>query len=88
MSACWAALLLQLPQSKHLLPDMQPQFHGMVPVAGGQFGKLQHDSNQWSNSLKQCASVCNSLTLVNRMSLVGDAADYSAFKLCEATFVV
>lgn len=68
--------------------DLQPQFHGMLPVVSGRLRHLQRASIQWPNSLKQCAAVCNSLSLASKGSLVGDPADYSAFVATEATFVV
>ena len=67
---------------------MQPELHGFVPVDAGAFEDLQQDPVHWSNSLKQCAAVCNSLNLVNRQEVVGDLADYTAFKACEACFLV
>ena len=67
---------------------VQPELHGMVPVEGGQFGGLQRMATRWPNRLKQAAAVCNSLTLINRKQVVGDAADKQAFKAVEAQFVV
>ena len=67
---------------------VQPELHGMVPVEGGQFGGLQRMAMRWPNRLKQAAAVCNSLTLINRKQVVGDAADKQAFKAVEAQFVV
>ena len=69
-------------------PWLQPELHGFVPVTAGAFEALQQDPVQWSNSLKQCAAVCNSLNLVNRQEVVGDLADFTAFKACEARFLV
>lgn len=67
---------------------VQPELHGMVPMEGGQFGGLQRMAMRWPNRLKQAAAVCNSLTLINRKQVVGDAADKQAFKAVEAQFVV
>ena len=67
---------------------MQPRLHGMLPVANSKFRKVQQSAVKWPASLKQCAALCNSLTLVNKGVLVGDAADLAAFKACEATFLV
>lgn len=69
---------------------MQPRLHGMLPVAHGefQFQEVQQSAVQWPASLKQCAALCNSLSLVSKGVLVGDAADLAAFKACEATFLV
>ena len=67
---------------------LQPSLHGMVPVKAGKFEPLQRGAMHWPSSLKQCAAVCNSLNLVNRLQVVGDLADYTAFKACEARFVV
>lgn len=70
------------------LVHLQPEMHGMVPVKARQFQDLQQDAVRWPNSLKQCAAVCNSLNLVNRQQVGGDVADYTAFRACEARFVV
>ena len=67
---------------------MQPELHGMLPVSEGSFQALQQDAVHWPNSLKQSAAVCNSLNFVNKTQLVGDAADFKAFRLCEARFSV
>ena len=67
---------------------MQPELHGMLPVADGEFAELQRSAVWWPTSLKLCAAVCNSLNLVNKFAVVGDAADFAAFKACEATFLV
>lgn len=71
-----------------LVVCMQPEFHSMVPVKAGKLETLQQGALCWPSSLKQCIAVCNSLNLVNRHDLVGDLADYTAFKACEARFVV
>ena len=57
-------------------------------MKAGAFGTLQQDPVHWSNSLKQCAAVCNSLNLINRQQIVGDLAAFTAFKACEARFLV
>ena len=67
---------------------VQPELHGMIPVSQGSFQALQQDAVQWPNSLKQSAAVCNSLNFVNKSQLVGDVADFAAFRLCEARFSV
>ena len=69
---------------------MQPRLHGMLPVADGKFQsqEVQQSAVRWPASLKQCAALCNSLSLVSKGVLVGDAADLAAFKACEATFLV
>ena len=67
---------------------MQPELQGMLPIVKGKFAALQHSAVQWPNSLRQCAAACNSLNLINRRHVVGDVADYTAFKACEARFVV
>lgn len=67
---------------------VQPELQGMLPVVGGSFAALRRSALQWPNSLKQCAAVCNSLNLVNRQDVVGDAADFAAFRACEARFLV
>lgn len=60
----------------------------MLPVVDGEFTDLQQDAVRWPTRLKQCAAVCNSLNLVRKGALIGDTADYAAFKTCEATFQV
>ena len=67
---------------------MQPELQGVVPVLAGRFGALQRSAVQWPNSLKQCAAVCNSLNMTGRWQVAGDAADFAAFKACEASFLV
>ena len=67
---------------------LQPELYGMVPLRNGVFMELQRSAVHWPNSLKQCAVVCNSLNLVNKHQAVGDQADLTAFKACEAHFVV
>ena len=78
----------ELPDSLCSCMCVQPELHGMVPVEGGQFGGLQRMAMRWPNRLKQAAAVCNSLTLINRNQVVGDAADKQAFKAVEAQFMV
>ena len=60
----------------------------MLPVEEGQFLGMQCMAMRWPNRLKQAAAVCNSLTLINKSQVVGDAADKQAFKAVEARFVV
>lgn len=67
---------------------MQQELHGMLPVSKGSFQVLQQDAVHWPNSLKQCAAVCNTLNFVSKSRLVGDVADFEAFKSCEARFSV
>ena len=67
---------------------VQPELQGMIPVVDDKFGALRRSAVQWPNSLKQCAAICNSLNLVNKRGVVGDVADYAAFKACEARFLV
>lgn len=67
---------------------VQPELQGMLPVLDGKFAALQRSAVQWPNSLKQCAATCNSLNLVNKQNVVGDVADFAAFKACEARFLV
>lgn len=67
---------------------VQPELHGMLSVEEGQFSGLQCMAMRWPNRLKQAAAVCNSLTLINKSQVVGDAADKQAFKAVEACFVV
>ena len=67
---------------------VQQELQGMLPVVKSNFEALQQDAVHWPNSLKQCAAVCNSLNYVNKSQLVGDGADFEAFKSCEARFSV
>ncbi len=60
----------------------------MLPVEDGQFTGMQRMAMRWPNKLKQAAAVCNSLTLINKKQVVGDAADKQAFKAVEARFLV
>lgn len=60
----------------------------MLPLVDGKLGALQRSAVRWPNSLKQCAAICNSLNLVSKCRVVGDVADYTAFKACEARFLV
>jgi hypothetical protein len=71
-----------------LCVQVQPELHGMLPVEEGQFLGMQCMAMRWPNRLKQAAAVCNSLTLINKSQVVGDAADKQAFKAVEARFVV
>lgn len=67
---------------------LQPELHGMIPCQDGQFTTLQQAASRWPNSLKQCAAVCNSLNRISAQQVVGDHADFTAFKACEARFLV
>ena len=60
----------------------------MLPVEDGKFAALQQMAMRWPNRLKQAAAVCNSLSLINKTQVVGDAADKQAFKAVEARFLV
>lgn len=60
----------------------------MLPVVDGEFAALRRSAVQWPNSLKQCAAVCNSLSLINKRDVVGDVVDFAAFTACEACFLV
>lgn len=82
---------LQTAQSGQALIShvcVQPELQGILPVVDGKFEALRRSSVQWPNSLKQCAAVCNSLNLVNKRDVVGDAADFAAFRASEARFLV
>ena len=67
---------------------MQPKLQGMLPVVDSKFAALQQSAVQWPNSVKQSAATCNSLNMVNKVKMVGDQADYEAFRACEARFLV
>lgn len=60
----------------------------MLPYEGGSLTALQQDAMHWPNSLKQCAAICNSLNRISKLQVVGDHADFTAFKACEARFLV
>ena len=79
---------VKTPQTNSFADGMQPRLHGMLPVAHGEFQEVQQGAVHWPASLKQCAALCNSLSLVKKGVLVGDAADLAAFSACEATFLV
>ena len=42
----------------------------------------------WSNTLKQAAAVCHSLTMVNKATVAGVELDRSLFKAVEGHFLV
>ena len=54
----------------------------------GCFEALQHSAVRWSNTLKQAAAVCHSLTMVNKSTVAGVDSERSMFKAVEARFVV
>ena len=47
----------------------------MLQVADGKFGALQQSSVRSPNSLRQCAAVCNSLSMIHSKDIIGDVAD-------------
>ena len=67
---------------------LQPELHGMVPCHNREFEGLQQSAVYWPNSLKQCVAICNSLKRISKHHVIGDQADYTAFKACEACFLV
>lgn len=60
----------------------------MLPSEEGKFTTLQRDALHWPNRLKQCAAICNSLNCIGKQQVVGDQADFTAFRACEARFLV
>ena len=67
---------------------MQSDLHGMLPVVAGQFLSLQSDAVRWPVGLKQAAALCNSLTLINKIKVVGELDERRAFNAVEARFLV
>ena len=67
---------------------VQPNFHGMLPVASGAFAPLQRGAVNWSSKLRQAAAVCHSLTPVDHGSIAGDMAEKELFMAVEAHFLV
>ena len=65
---------------------MQAELHGVIPVTDGCFEPLQQSAIRWSNALRQAAAVCNSLTLINKTTVVGEEVEQKLFKLVEARF--
>lgn len=72
-----------------ILPSLaQAELHGILPVKSNRFEPLQQTAVHWSNTLKQAAAVCNSLTLVNKHTVAGFDVERSLFKAVEARFLV
>ena len=77
---------------------MQTELHGVLPVKHtavlkdsvkhSHFEPLQQTAVAWNNSLKQAAAVCNSLTVINKHTVVGADMERSLFKAVEARFLV
>ncbi|KAL0048212.1 hypothetical protein WJX82_010068 [Trebouxia sp. C0006] len=60
---------------------------GVLPVHKGEFQAIQQSALRWSNRLKQAVAVCNSLTMVNKNTVVGADMERSMFKAVEARFL-
>ena len=71
---------------RHVL--MQTELAGVLPVHKGEFQAIQQSALRWSNRLKQAVAVCNSLTMVNKNTVVGADMERSMFKAVEARFLV
>ena len=67
---------------------MQAELHGILPVRNTCFEPLQQSAVHWSNTLKQAAAVCNSLTMVNKRTVAGFDVERELFKAVEARFLV
>jgi hypothetical protein len=67
---------------------MQTELAGVLPVHKGEFQPIQQSALRWSNRLKQAVAVCNSLTMVNKNTVVGVDMERSMFKAVEARFLV
>ena len=67
---------------------MQTELAGVLPVHKGEFQAIQQSGLRWSNRLKQAVAVCNSLTMVNKNTVVGADMERSMFKAVEARFLV
>ncbi|DBA94075.1 TPA: hypothetical protein ACH3X1_001723 [Trebouxia sp. C0004] len=60
---------------------------GVLPVHKGEFQAIQQSALRWSNRLKQAVAVCNSLTMVNKNTVVGVDMERAMFKAVEARFL-
>ncbi|KAL0030049.1 hypothetical protein WJX79_003470 [Trebouxia sp. C0005] len=60
---------------------------GVLPVHKGEFQPIQQSALRWSNRLKQAVAVCNSLTMVNKITVAGADMERSMFKAVEARFL-
>ena len=67
---------------------MQTELAGVLPVHKGEFQAIQQSALRWSNRLKQAVAVCNSLTMVNKNTVVGMDMERRMFKAVEARFLV
>ena len=67
---------------------LQTELAGVLPVHKGEFQPIQQSALRWSNRLKQAVAVCNSLTMVNKNTVVGVNMERSMFKAVEALFLV
>ncbi|DBA94074.1 TPA: hypothetical protein ACH3X1_001722 [Trebouxia sp. C0004] len=63
------------------------QLAGVLPVHKREFQAIQQSALRWSNRLKQAVAVCNSLTMVNRNTVVGEDMERRMFKAVEARFL-
>ena len=66
----------------------QTELAGMIPVHKREFQPIQQSALRWSNRLKQAVAVCNSLTMVNKNTVVGVDMERSIFRAVEARFLV
>ena len=71
-----------------VLCNLQAELHGVLPVSNSCFEPLQQTAVSWSNTMKQAAAVCNSLSMVNKLRVVGADVERSLFKAVEGRFRV
>ncbi|KAL0030094.1 hypothetical protein WJX79_006699 [Trebouxia sp. C0005] len=69
------------------LTHSMTELAGVLPVHKGEFQPIQQSALRWSNRLKQAVAVCNSLTMVNKNTVVGVNMERSMFKAVEALFL-
>ena len=67
---------------------LQLNLHGLLPVVDEEFSPMQRNAFRWPDQLRQAVAVCNSLTLLTKNHVVGDAAEKEAFQAVEAQFLV
>lgn len=66
---------------------VQAELHGVLPVHGGEFQLIQKAALRWPNRLKQAVAVCNSLSMVDKHTVVGVDMERTMFKAVEARFL-
>ena len=66
---------------------VQAELHGVLPVRVGEFQLIQKAALRWPNRLKQAVAVCNSLSMVDKHTVVGVDMERTMFKAVEARFL-